>query len=70
MTWEELCEKAKEMGYKVFTNCACERICCDYFNKLCFYKTGMITVFDVQEFIDIADHRTPDQMYQIMKALQ
>ena len=65
MTWEELCEKAKEMGYE------------DYFDfrgvkairngkGLSFHSNGKIC-YDTRIF---ADHRTPEQMYQIMEALK
>lgn len=71
MTWEELCEKAKEMGYYY----------CDYGphltgDKFKFYKKGTIYSYIYvaddyySDYHEIAWDRTPDQMYQIMKALQ
>lgn len=59
MTWEELQEKAKELGYSVgdFT-----------FGDIIinFYKTGIIDV----EGCTLARDRTYEQMYAIMEALK
>ena len=61
MTWEELKEEAKKMGYvqgfweDCITNGLFE-----------FYKSGSIVVFGEV----IAKHRTPDQMLMIMRGLE
>lgn len=71
MTWEELCEKAKEIGY-------------DYWHDnphltgedIQFFKNGTICAYICVEdcyysnYYEIAYNRTPDQMYQIMEALK
>ena len=61
MTWEELKEEAKKMGYVqgIWEDCITNGL-------FEFYKGGDIVVFgDI-----IAKKRTPDQMYAIMEALQ
>lgn len=65
MTWEELCEKAKEIGAEVYLNAI--YIGC----YIKFDRDGSIWFDDdcggsYRAYTD----RTPDQMYQIMKALQ
>lgn len=67
MTWEELCEKSKEMGYVL-----------EGYNKkalyqyepietgLYFHECGKITYGGKV----IIENRTTDQLYQIMEALQ
>lgn len=80
MTWEELCEQAKEMGAEIVVgsigNYTYKKIIMD---KLCFYSDGEITCpymfineegYPEQDIIKIAENRTTDQMYQIMKALK
>lgn len=61
MTWEELKEEAKKMGYVQgpWEDCIANGL-------FEFYKSGGIVVFGEV----IAKHRTPDQMLAIMKALQ
>lgn len=72
MTWEELCEKAKEMGYErgfsVSNSIQFEKGDCKYV----FAINGCIHLFHRRALrgITIATKRTPDQMYQIMKALR
>lgn len=69
MTWEELVEKAKELGYKT------EKACCYRFGVL-FEKDGTVwsKIYDDNccflERVCFAKERTPDQMYQIMLALE
>ena len=66
MNWEELKEKAKEMGAEVYTDVI-------YYSNLCFWEFGDVetqgTTFSVDDKT-IAERRTPDQMLAIMKALQ
>lgn len=68
MTWEELVEKAKELGYKTEKNC-CHRV------GVLFEKNGTVwsKIYDDNgyffERVCFAKERTPDQMYQIMLAL-
>nr|DAW57946.1 MAG TPA: hypothetical protein [Caudoviricetes sp.] len=66
MIWEELCEKAQELGYSEWGFCLEGKA-----DLIRFYKNGQIKVrnFDTV-FIQIAENRTPDQMYQIMLALK
>ena len=69
MTWEELCEKAKEMGASRGKQCI-------YFGKLEFDDDGHIYLdpFYLDDEVDvnfcISSDRTPDQMYAIMEALR
>lgn len=69
MTWEELCEKAKEIGALI---CCGGTIC---FSHLEFHEDGGIYL-DREELDDVwvipcvSSDRTPDQMYQIMEALR
>lgn len=69
MTWEELCEKAKKMGYN-YCECSPNSIGDD----IQFLKNGTVLVYvyfeDDSDYYEIAHNRTPEQMYQIMKALQ
>lgn len=74
MTWEELCEKAKTLGYSLKEE--------DVFDGLESYgkyqylekKDGSIQLMDfgqIETMSDIlAENRTPEQMYQIILALQ
>ena len=71
MTWEELCEKAKEMGYDYWRG---KSYVSD--GDYEFYKDGTIKAFAFVEdnyysdFYEIAWNRTYEQMYQIMEALR
>lgn len=70
MTWEELKEKAKELGFEVssYTNeddVELEYIYCNDYIYL--EEDGTITTST--ENI-VAENRTPEQMYQIMLALR
>lgn len=73
MTWEELCEKAKEMGYDY-----CEDNPHLTVDNIRFYKDGTICLYirvrdayySDSDYYKIAYNRTPDQMYQIMEALK
>ena len=71
MTWEELCEKAKEMGYKYWEGNP--HLTGD---DIQFFKNGTVYVYIYVEdyyynnYYPIAWDRTPDQMYQVMEALQ
>lgn len=68
MTWKELCEKAKELGYYLCWNYNDKQALgsCNRANKLLFYSSGVIAY----ENSFISENRTPDQMYQIMEALR
>ena len=63
MTWKELVEKAKELGYEYDDEL--EKITNQYYY---FYKIEG-EIYNVS-FELIAKDRTPDQMYQIMLALE
>lgn len=70
MTWEELCKKAKEMGYSVSHYLKDDYVeigyiyCNDY---IYLEEDGTITTSN--EAIVVAN-RTPEQMLAIMKALR
>lgn len=63
MTWPELVEKAKKLGYEYDDEL--EKLTNQYFY---FYKTGG-EIYNVRFELFVND-RTPSQMYQIMKALE
>ena len=79
MTWEELKEEAKKMGYH-----AGKKIYCELNNRpsiklvvdspyiyYIFTKDGMVFFYyEYEKCVVLAKHRTPDQMLAIMKALQ
>ena len=72
MTWEEFCEKVKEFGAvkvdRVFKNKYKEKI---VFRNVVFYGQGTIHYLKGDIICEaFTQDRTPDQMYQIMKALQ
>ena len=72
MTYEELKEKAKEMGYErgftVSNSIQFEKVDCKYV----FAINGCIHLFHrgALQGITIATKRTPDQMYHIMEGLR
>lgn len=68
MTWEELCAKAKEMGYDLhYEDNDIQRLCdCDKRNLFSFYSNGTITFNDTV----VTGNMTPKQMYQLMETIQ
>lgn len=69
MTWEELKEKAKELGYRLDDIGCCFEVIREPIEEeipKSFYKDGEIFIDSTQ----ISRERTPDQMYQIMLALR
>jgi len=69
MTWEELVEKAKELGWEYNKTAYSEYLLSWYGEddtSIKFYSDGEIIV-DNSTF---TQYRTPDQMYQIMLALR
>lgn len=67
MTWEELCERAKEMGY-YYWEYPKPNLSSD---DIQFFKDGTVRMYAYEDDnYEIAHNRTPEQMYQIMKALQ
>lgn len=73
MTWEELKEKAKELGYYVVEDDGdlsylgiIEYLVKNAVN-ISFYDDGLVET-NCGEIV--AENRTPDQMYQIMLALR
>jgi len=74
MTWEELKEEAKKMGAKIYISPygdGFERI--DYKNITLTNKGDVVVegrFYDMDVTVDLAENRTPDQMLDIMKALQ
>lgn len=80
MTWEELKEKAKEMGLEIIVGSVgdytYEKI---VMGKLHFYRDGTITCpfeyvnedgYPAHDRVIIAEHRTPEQMLMIMRGLE
>lgn len=70
MTWEELKEKAKEAGYLLMLNdyAICQEL--SQIQKIFYFRDGVINVCHYEKSCFVADHRTPEQMYQIMLALR
>ena len=74
MTWHQLKEEAKKMGAKIYISPygdGFERI--DYKNIMLTNKGDVVVegrFYDMDVTVDLAEHRTPDQMLAIMKALQ
>ena len=71
MQWEELCEKAKTLGYNLFYYFEDDDNMTEVYwlenEDLSFYENGQV------EFSNggiISKDRTPDQMWQIMRALR
>lgn len=65
MTWEELVEKAKELGYAIYAKFDEQEVLRHNTTGFLFCKNG-----DCYIFKGLIHNRTPEQMYQIMKALQ
>lgn len=74
MTWEELKKEAKKMGATIYISPygdGFERI--DYKNIILNNNGDVVvtdTVFGIDVIATFAKHRTTDQMFAIMKALQ
>jgi hypothetical protein len=70
MTWEELKEKAKELGCE--TNRPSIKLNVDRpYVYYIFTKEGMVFFYYTYQGRKVlAKHRTPDQMYQIISALR
>lgn len=68
MTWEELKKRAKEMGYSNVYDGFYRGV---KKGEMIFYECGVVGVQVEDDFeFDITDERTPEQMLQIMEALQ
>lgn len=63
MTWEELCKKIDPDN----VGASEEWI---EFGKITFWKDGALEVYFGDDVMEIADDRTPDQMWAIMEALK
>jgi hypothetical protein len=76
MTWDELKEKAKELGYKEVEKLPFDKIVIALVNKkgLAFYRSGTIEYDCDNDTLlcgrPIAFRRTYEQMYAIMGALK
>ena len=72
MTWQELKEKAKRMGMLIVGANSMLKEHIWVKDNLCFYEGGNMVFddVDVESRYIVASDLTPDQMYQIMKALQ
>lgn len=70
MTWEDLKYIAKQAGYLVTQDgyVICQELC--QIQKIFYYQDGVISVQHYDKSCFVADHRTPEQMYAIMAALQ
>ena len=71
MTWDELKEKAKKMGYKwgVYLN-GKEYLVSTTETIITLSEIGTIEIKDDYENEVMFHNRTPDQMWQIMEALK
>lgn len=70
MTWEELKEKAKELGCETGRP-SIKLVVDEPYVYYVFTQEGMVFFYyDYQKSNVLAKHRTPDQMYQIMLALR
>lgn len=72
MTWDEFCEKAKEMGYneeELVVNGLVWLTKKGLSFDLCFSNDGMVLLDGDEEYV-LAENRTPDQMYAIIEALR
>lgn len=70
MTWEELKEKAKELGYRVtdLVMGAKEALVKEYKSEgfsLCFTDNGLVFA-EGYDYYKLAENRTCEQMYAIM----
>lgn len=66
MNWEELKEKAKEMGYREFDFLG-EGVEKEIRYTMAFYKNGDI---EINNDYVIVKNRTPEQMLMIMRGLE
>lgn len=73
MTWDELKEKAKEMGWTPFGTLGVEKIIPKLGSISCYFN-GKITMYFGREdgggYVYIAENRTPEQMLMIMRGLE
>lgn len=69
MTWKELVEKAKELGYELWDDniFVYPNLCKNFIH---FDAEGTIYYENGEMVQDLAYNRTPEQMYQIMLALE
>ena len=67
ITWEELCKKAKEMGYSLYYDDHYEM--CEELDKngLCFFENGKIKT-DINDVV--SEDKSFNQMLAIMEALR
>ena len=74
MTWEELKEKAKEMGAEIIKGIVADLTYeVIVFNHFRFYRDGEITYPDFLPLEDrhfVSKNRTPEQMLMIMRGLE
>jgi len=72
MNWNQLKEEAKKMGYIICLNGDCIKTNDEtqYNHTMFYYRDGIINVQHFDNLCFVAEHRTPDQMLAIMKALQ
>lgn len=65
MTWEELVKKAKKLGYELDNRTFIQKLY-NLDQEFIFTEEGNVIVCSKY----VSQHRTPDQMYQIMLALE
>lgn len=72
MTWKELVEKAKVLGYGYYNSCDLLVIENKCGNEVCFSQNGEVSVGYDSNCCDtcLAENRTYEQMYQIMLLLK
>lgn len=71
MTWKDLVEKAKELGWKTWSNY--NGVYALNKGELIFSVGGAFYIcieFTANPYHIFAENRTPEQMYQIMLALE
>ena len=72
MSWEQLCAKAKELGYYL---CGIDDSCLES-DDIQFFKNGTVYMYIYVEDVSYNSHypiawdRTPEQMLAIMEALR
>lgn len=70
MTWEEFVKLSKKYGYKKAEASIFKDFECFDADDICFDKNGTVSVGFEATGVEFSRNRTPDQMYQIMLALE
>lgn len=71
MKWKELCKKAKALGFLVPNDyCITTNDGKTNIHTIYYYKDGVINVQHMGQRCFLADHKSCDQMYQLMLLLK